>query len=180
MRTQPEDVAADDYQAAFVQAYEKYFSRVFAYIYNRLNSVEVAQDLTAEVFEKAYTKGHGLRERQAYVAWLFMIAKNTVAGYFRKRKREQAHLERIKQSFPRLTPPDEPVQRAIRNEAVAKIIAFSRLLSPREQELLSLKFDGELTNEEIARVMGMSAVNVRVTLFRALTKLRNKMKEMSD
>lgn len=172
--------AAGDYQAAFAQAYQTYFTRVFAYMYNRVNNVEVAKDLTAEVFEKAYTKGHELREPQAYAAWLFIIARNTVAGYFRRQKRHQRYLERIKQSLLRLRPPEEPAQGVIRDETVTKVMAQVRLLSRREQELLALKFDAELTNEEIAHVLGMSPVNVRVTLFRALAKLRTRMKEMGD
>ena len=40
------------YQAAFVQAYERYYTKVFAYVYSRVSNAEAAKDLTAEVFEK--------------------------------------------------------------------------------------------------------------------------------
>jgi len=178
MGTQGETLVASDYQEAFACSYRTYFTRVFAYIYNRVSDVEVAKDLTAEVFEKAYAKGHGLREQQAYAAWLFMIARNTVAGYFRQQKRQQRHLERMKQSLLGLKLPEELAQGAIRQETLAK--ALVRLLSEREQELLALKFDAGLTNDEIARVMGMSRVNVRVSVFRALAKLRDRLKEIAD
>lgn len=172
--------AASQYRAAFAKAYATYYSRIFAYIYSRLNSVEVAKDLTAAVFEKAYAKGCGLRDQQAFPAWLFMIARNTVAGYFRQRRRDHRYWEEIKGSFLGRTTVDEPSERAIHDETAARVMAFVRRLSPREQELLALKFEGELSNGEIARVMGMSPVNVRVSLFRALAKLRDKMKEMGD
>lgn len=54
-------------------------------------------------------------------------------------------------------------------------MAQVRTLSKREQDLLALKFDAELTYGEIARVMGMSEVNVRVAIFRAIRKLRQRM-----
>lgn len=165
-----------EYQEAFTQAFQAYYSRVFAYIYSRVSSVEVTQDLTAEVFEKAYLKGQGVRDPQAYRAWLFMIAKNTVAGHFRQQGRQSRGLKRIKESLS-LHRSSEPADRLILGEAVSRLMQHLHLLSAREQELLALKFDGELTNEEIARVMGMSAVNVRVSIFRALSKLRERMKE---
>lgn len=171
-------VGDPEYIEAFTEAYRTYYSRVFAYIYNRLNSVEVSQDLTAEVFEKAYLKGEAVRDPQAYRAWLFMIAKNTVAGYFRQQGRQRRSLDRIKESLS-LNPGyegSEPADRLMEKEAVCSLMEHLRLLSSREQELLALKFDGELTNEEIARVMGMSPVNVRVSIFRALAKLRERMK----
>ena len=53
------------YQAAFVEAYERYYTKVFAYVYSRVSNVEVTKDLVAEVFEKAYVKGHSVREPAA-------------------------------------------------------------------------------------------------------------------
>ena len=53
-------------------------------------------------------------------------------------------------------------------------------LPKREQEIIALKFDAELTNREIASVLSTSEVNVRVTIFRALRKLRDRMKNLSD
>jgi RNA polymerase sigma factor (sigma-70 family) len=52
-----------------------------------------------------------------------------------------------------------------------------RNLSRRDQELLSLKFEGELSYAEIARVLGLSDVNVRVSIFRALRRLRTLMEK---
>jgi len=165
-----------EYQEAFTQAYQTYYARVFAYIFNRVDSVEITRDLTAEIFEKAYLNGLELREPQAYRAWLFMIAKNTVAGYFRQQSKRRKGLERIKECL-RLQGGEEAIDRLIDAEIRSRLMDHVRLLRSREQELLALKFDGELTNQEIARVMGMSVVNVRVALFRALSKLREQLKK---
>ncbi len=52
-----------------------------------------------------------------------------------------------------------------------------RRLSQRDQDLLALKFDGELSDAEIGCVLKMSKVNVRVSIFRALRRLRSLMEE---
>src|SRR3970282_2931768 len=88
--------ARDGYQQAFIEAYECHYTKLFAYIYSRVGNVELAKDLTAEVFEKAYVKGHGVREAAAYTTWLFMIAKNVVIGHSRRQKRGNKGLHKRK------------------------------------------------------------------------------------
>src|SRR3990170_8245416 len=87
------------YQEAFVGAYQLYYTKVFAYVYSRVGNVEVAKDLAAEVFEKAYVKGHTVREPAAYGTWLFMIAKNVVIGHYRRQKRENNGIDKVKESL---------------------------------------------------------------------------------
>lgn len=165
------------YEAAFVEAYERYHTKVFAYIYSRVGNVEAAKDLTAEVFEKAYVKGHSVREPAAYTTWLFMIAKNVVVGHYRRQKREVNGISKIRESLWRAGGSSNPEDDALRGEAVSSLMAHVARLSQRDQELLALKFEGELSYTEISRVLRMSEVNVRVSIFRALKRLRELMKE---
>ena len=169
--------AADSYQRAFVEAYERHYTKVFAYVYSRVGNVELAKDLTAEVFEKAYVKGHSVREAAAYTTWLFMIAKNVVIGHYRRQKRENNGLSRVKESLWLSERPEDPEVTTLHGEAVSNLMRHLRRLSERDQELLALKFEGELTYTEISRVLGLSEVNVRVSIFRALKRLRNLMEE---
>lgn len=161
------------YRGAFLKAYELYYTKVFAYIYSRTSNVELTKDLAAEVFEKAYAKGSSVREPAAYVTWLFMVAKNVVVGHYRKQKRETRSLNRVKETVSLgESSMVDPEENAIRSEAVSLMMAKLRALSHRDQELLALKFDGELSYPEISRVLGLSEVNVRVSVFRALKRLR--------
>jgi len=167
--------AADDYQQAFVEAYEQHYTKLFAYVYSRVGNVELAKDLTAEVFEKAYVKGHSVREAAAYTTWLFMIAKNVVIGHYRRQKRENNGLTKMKDSLWLSDRPAEPEAGALQGEAVSNLMRHVRGLSGRDQELLALKFEGELSYVEISRVLGLSEVNARVSIFRALKRLRGLM-----
>jgi RNA polymerase sigma-70 factor (ECF subfamily) len=176
-RAGPRRSAHTGYQEAFVEAYQRYYTKVFAYVYSRIGNVEAAKDLTSEVFEKAYVKGHSLREPAAYSTWLFMIAKNVVVGHYRRHKREVNGINKIKESLWLSEQPPNPENDALLGEALSNLMVHLRQLSVRDQELLSLKFEGELSYAEIARVLHMSEVNVRVSMFRALKRLRDLMKE---
>jgi RNA polymerase sigma factor (sigma-70 family) len=63
----------------------------------------------------------------------------------------------------------------LHKERLASLSELVRQLPRREQEIIALKFDAELTNREIAGVLSTSEVNVRVTVFRALRKLRERL-----
>ena len=169
--------AADGYQQAFIRAYECHYTKLLAYIYSRVGNVELAKDLTAEVFEKAYVKGHSVREAAAYTTWLFMIAKNVVIGHYRRQKREANGLNKVKDSVWLSERPADPEADTLRGEAVSSLMRHLRRLSDRDQELLALKFEGELSYGEISCVLKLSEVNVRVSIFRALKRLRNLMEE---
>ncbi len=177
LRIQNARAAPDSYDSAFVQLYQSYYTRVFAFVYSRVANVELSKDLTAEIFERAYVKGHGLREPAAYGTWIFTIARNHVAGHYRRNKREMNSMDRVKDSLWLTDRPPDPEDRAVRSEQIDRLMRHFRLLPRRDQELLSLKFDAELTYTEIARVMEMSDVNVRVSIFRALKRLRDRLKK---
>ncbi|MBI2913272.1 MAG: RNA polymerase sigma factor [Chloroflexi bacterium] len=165
------------YDTAFVQLYQSYYTKVFAFVYSRVGNVELSKDLVAEIFERAYVKGHDLREPSAYGTWVFMIARNHVAGHYRRQKREMNGLDRVKDSLWLTEGPPDPESRALRSEQIQHLMRHFRTLPRRDQELLSLKFDAELTYAEIARIMGMSDVNVRVSIFRALRRLRDRLQK---
>ena len=169
--------AADAYQRAFIEAYESHYTKLFAYVYSRVGNVELAKDLTAEVFEKAYVKGHSVREAAAYTTWLFMIAKNVVIGHYRRQKRDNNGMNRVKDSLWLSERPHDPEANTLRGEAVSNLLRHLKRLSNRDQELLALKFEGELSYTEISRVLRLSEVNVRVSIFRALKRLRSLMEE---
>ena len=169
--------AGGDYQQAFIEAYERHYTKLFAYVYSRVGNVELAKDLTAEVFEKAYLKGHSVREAAAYTTWLFMIAKNAVIGHYRRQKRETNGMNKVKDSLWLSEGSTDPEADTLRGEAVSNLMRHLRRLSDRDQELLALKFEGELSYAEISRVLSLSEVNVRVSIFRALKRLRSLREE---
>ena len=86
-------------------------------------------------------------------------------------------MERIKGSLWLADRPQGPEDHVIRGEPIANLMRHFRMLPRRDQELLSLRFDGELANGQIAQIMRMTQINVRVSIFRALKRLRGRVQE---
>ncbi|HET9476501.1 MAG TPA: sigma-70 family RNA polymerase sigma factor [Dehalococcoidia bacterium] len=159
----------------FSDLYNEYFSKVLAYVYGRVQDKEVSLDIVSDVFEKAFIKKKSLRSPESFGSWLFTIARNEVSSHWRKEKpaakaAQEAAFENELHHQPR--GPEETILHREKLDALSLLV---RALPRREQEIIALKFDAELTNREIAQVLNTSEVNVRVTIFRALRKLRERM-----
>lgn len=157
----------------FSERYNDYFPRVFAYIYGRVHNVHITEDLVADVFERAFVKANTLRNDDAFSTWLFTIARNVIISNGRKRAREAIVDPDI---LKEITPSGASVESEIVNrEELSRVAEFLQDFPQREQDIIALKFDAELPNAQIAKIMNVSEANVRVILFRTLRKLRDKM-----
>ncbi len=157
----------------FSARYNEYFPRVFAYIYARVHNVHVTEDLVADVFERAFVKADTLRNADAFSTWLFTIARNIIISSGRKRSRETiVDPDVLKEIAPSSASVEGEV---INREEVRAIAMLLREFPQREQDIVALKFDAELPNAQIAKIMDVSEVNIRVILFRTLRKLRELM-----
>jgi RNA polymerase sigma-70 factor (ECF subfamily) len=144
---------------------------VLNYVLLRVDGEELAQDLTALAFERALAKLHTLRDERAFGGWLFRIARNVVAGYYRHR-RSPVSLDSLAEQ----PDPDVSVEGAlVHSEELEVLRETVSTLSEREQEIIRLRFVAGLTNRAIAKAMGLREGNVAVILYRALRKARDAM-----
>jgi RNA polymerase sigma-70 factor (ECF subfamily) len=160
----------------YADLYRQYLPRILNYVRLRVDGEDLAQDLTAEVFERAVARQHTLRRREAFGSWLFRITRNVVAGYYR-RHRPTVPLE-LAEEQPASNP--SPPEAMMRSEELARLRAALTVLSEREQEIVHLKFGGGLGNKEIAKVMRLRAGHVAVILYWALRKLRARLETTTD
>jgi DNA-directed RNA polymerase specialized sigma24 family protein len=116
-------------------------------------------------------KGREVREPAAYGSWLFTIAKNLIAGHYRRVTGSSIASSAQARSCASLNRRPGP-RIASFVTSVGKLIEFVRELPPRDRELISLKFDAELSNAEI---MGLTPLNIRVAIFRPLRRLPKRM-----
>lgn len=168
--------ADDARQTWFADQCGQYLPRVLNYVRLRTDGEDLAQDLTAEVFERAVDKQHTLRRPGAFGAWLFAIARTTVAGYYR-RHRSVVSLDRVAE-VPASDP--SPQEAVMRREELSQLIEAMEILPDREREIIRLKFAGGLGNQQIAKVLGLRAGHVAVLLYRALRKLRGHLQGGDD
>jgi RNA polymerase sigma-70 factor (ECF subfamily) len=157
----------------FAEKYRVFFPRVFAYVYGRVHNVHLTEDLVADVFERAFLKVDSLRNDEAFSTWLFTIARNVIISHGRKRYRETTIDPDV---LKEIAPSGASVEGDILlREELNTVARLLKDFPQREQDIVSLKFDAELTNSQIAQIMELSEPNVRVILFRTLRKLREQM-----
>jgi RNA polymerase sigma factor (sigma-70 family) len=152
----------------FESLYRSSRDDVFAYVATLLRDPAAAEDVTALAFERAYRRRLTFdRRRGQERAWLFGIARNAALDELRRRRRmatlvtEPGDLEQLGV--------DDGADVTLRRTAVRTAVAG---LSAREREIVALKFQGGLTNAEIARVLGVSETNAGSLLYRTMEKLR--------
>jgi len=141
---------------------------VHAYAISLLGNRTIAEDVTALAFERLYRSRSRLdRGRGIPKALLFAIARNAALDELRRIKR-QRNLD------PELSQPEDPrsVEAFERVERRALVRSALAGLPLREREVVLLKFHGQLSNEELAKALGVSASNAGTRLHRALTRLR--------
>jgi len=155
---------------AFSEKYRRYFPRVFAYVYARVGNVHLTEDLVSEVFERAFAKADSLRSDSAFSTWLFTIARNAIISHGRKYGRETIVDPEVMREIAPATASVEG--ELLQQEELQNVARLVREFPQREQDIISLKFDAELPNQQIADIMGLSEPNIRVIIFRTLRKLR--------
>ena len=152
----------------FAQQYQAYLPRVLNYVRLRTDDEALAQDLTALTFERALAKLASLRDEKAFGGWLFAIARNIIAGYYRRQRHEMPLESVADRPAPNISAESQVVQ----SEELETLRAALSHLSEREQEIIRLRFVAELPHRAIGKTMKLRSGNVAVILYRALRKLR--------
>ncbi len=160
---------------AFGVLYERYVDRVYNYIYYRTGNVHEAEDLTARVFYRALAHMDDYRQRGVpFAAWLYRIAHNLVANWHRDRSRHRD--VRLDDLLGLAEKGDGPERQVEQGEDAAALLTAIRTLPADRQQLLILKFVDEMSNAEIARVMGRSEGAIKSLYHRTLIVLRDELK----
>lgn len=159
----------------FEQIFRDYFSRIYNYIYLRVKDCYLADDLTADVFVKAY-QGFDRYDPQksSLSTWLYTIAYNTLVDYYRSTPSSRIPAEIPENLCAAIDIEGEYISR----EIVARVLKEINQLPDRQRELIFLKFILSTSNKEIAKVMEMSESNVSTSSYRILVDLRKKLKDI--
>lgn len=148
--------------------YVEQLPRVHNFFRYRVGLGAVAEDLTSVTFEKAWQSRHRYRrDRAAFTTWLFTIARNVATDHYRRR-RDDAPLAAAA-GVPGGPTPEELAERRSDAERLARLLERR---TPRDRELLALKYGAGHTNRDIARLTGLTESNVGTILHRAIAELR--------
>lgn len=146
---------------------------MYKYFRYRGDDSDTANDLASTVFERALAKLDSFDPRKAaFNTWLFAIAHNVIINHWKAQARSPI-LSTDLTDLPGNDPgPDE---RLLQQERLGALLTALRDLDEREREIVALKFAGALNNRQIASLVGLSASNVGVILYRALNKLKTRL-----
>jgi RNA polymerase sigma-70 factor, ECF subfamily len=158
----------------FERLYSEQAQPLFAFLAYRIGDRALAEDLVAETFERALRARHRFdRRRASKKTWLYTIGLNCLRDHQRRAAAERRALEKsavlsavVEQ--PALNPGSDQV------EARDAIRRGFEVLSDEEREAIALRYGGDLTVPEIAKVTGERLTTVEGRVYRGLHKLRDE------
>jgi RNA polymerase sigma-70 factor (ECF subfamily) len=161
-------------QHAFGDLYEAHAPVIFRYLFTHLDNPMDAEDLTCEVFLKAWQSLPKYVERGVpFLAFLFRIARNALVDHYRQNNRLEHKSTDDMDGYKAegVAEPVELVSNQLEHQYVLRILSKLR---PDYQNVLSLRFISELSPYETAQVMKRSVGAIRVLQHRALAALRDE------
>lgn len=157
----------------FEPLYKAYYSRIVGYLYQRVDSKELAYELTAQVF---YAALNNLKKYKAqgvpFGAWLFRIAANELNQWFRKNNARRT----INMNDEGLRELKEEVDEKSSHVIDKELFAALQYLEPDELELIDLRFFESRSFKEICEITGMGESACKMRIYRILEKLKTKFK----
>jgi RNA polymerase sigma factor (sigma-70 family) len=181
MHTGPEDmdiiarVLNGDHQSYSILV-ERYQSLVFTITLRYVKSREDAEEVSQDVFVKAYRSLADFKGNSKFSTWLYTIATTTSITFLRKKKLDVHSLdnEKVFETADRL----DGGMSANQIEQKSKVNMVNeaiKMLSPDDAQIITLFYKGEQTLEEIAQILGKEPNAVKVQLHRARGRLKDKM-----
>ena len=149
--------------------YEEYFDRIAHYIYVRIGDRHEAEDLAGEVFLKALESLKSYKERGIPMqAWLFRIAHNASVDHLRKKGRvTSVSIEEVT-----IMAREDPAAVAEKNIDMEKVREAMQKLTPKQREVVQLRFFGSLSSKEVGAILHKSDGAVREMQRAAVERLR--------
>lgn len=173
---------------AFGVLYERYVHKIYAFVIRRVGVANVAEDLTSDVFMKAFanrssfsrtvTVGlpHALGKAGGWSAWVYRIAQNRVTDYYRTKKDDVIFDTNVHDRAGQGRSTAEDIDNDILG---VQLEACLEKLGARDRLALTLKFYNDADNAEIAAALGVTPGNVAVIIHRALERCAKGLNKVS-
>jgi RNA polymerase sigma-70 factor, ECF subfamily len=154
----------------FEEIYDEHVVRIYRFLHARVGNRPDAEDLTAQVFMRAIEQLDTTREPAQITSWLYRVAANLAADYWRGFYR--LPLGGSDHVAPGWEPVDRPAQPAADGDGRAgvRVEQLLRRLPDHYREVLELRFLQRLSVAETAQRMGITHGNAKVLQYRALRK----------
>ncbi|HMO15954.1 MAG TPA: sigma-70 family RNA polymerase sigma factor [Pirellulaceae bacterium] len=151
--------------------------RLLRYVNQLLRDFELAQDVVQDALMQLHRQ-NPLPPENKISAWLYKVCRNRAIDVRRKENRMNAIQPHEINGQPDRIP--DPMSLVLKAETIHRIDRLVESLSESQQEVLRLRFQGELSYQEIADVTGLTASNVGVTLHKAILKIRERLVNLGE
>ncbi|MGQ9503152.1 MAG: sigma-70 family RNA polymerase sigma factor [Anaerolineae bacterium] len=159
-------------ETALAHIYDGHYLAIYRYLYRQLGDVDTARDLTADVFQRLLMALHtGKGPKNHLTAWLYRTAHNILVDHYRR----QQHRQHLPLAEEMIGDGDGPMEAVERHLLVEQLRRALQQLSPDQQQVIALKFLEDLSNEQVACIMGRSVGAVKALQHRALNTLQRQM-----
>ena len=160
---------------------EQYQHRLYRYLLFLTGNRALAEDLFQETWIRVLERGHQYNAKSKFESWLFAIARNLVIDVSRRKKITSLEELAVSESNQPFELPDEhsisPLQLLVSLES-KQTVQLSLLKIPANyREVLLLRFQEELSLEEISAVLATPISTVKSRLYRGLTVLKSALPE---
>lgn len=156
----------------FSKIYDQYVTKIYRFIYLKVSSQEVAEDLSSEVFVRTWetyrSESTKIENIQAY---LYQVARNIVADHYRTRK---VKIVSVEETIDIVDSAASLQDQAVLNLEMDRIQEALATMQDDHQNLIIWRYLDELSVPEIAQITGKTEDNVRVGIHRALQALKGK------
>jgi len=156
--------------AAFGLLYDRHVDAIYRYVYYRVRDDAEAEDLTSDVFMRALKAMPRYEPRQAFLAWLYRIARNAVIDRARRGNRQVSFEDALEHpNADQILDPDDQLLATSDNATLRGALAQ---LTPLQQEVIVLRYLEGYSTHEIAGIVGKREGTIRGIQFRAIGALR--------
>ena len=157
---------------AFGALYDRYFPRIYRFVYSRVHDRETAEDVTSEVFCKALGAiGRYRPSGHPFSAWLFRIAINAINDHYRAR-----HPTQDLDSGVAVADPQRPVaDQVVESSEAARAWAAIDELTPPQRAALTLKLGEDMMLAQIGEILGKSEGAVKLLVHRGIIGVRQRL-----
>ena len=164
---------------ALGELYDRFHDQIYRFCLYRLYTAEAAEDVTSEIFLNVARKIQTFQgeTEQKFRHWLFTIAANQVNAYIRKTKRRSELFTaavRTAESPPNINLHNQP---DIDWDTLYQAL---KQLKSTHQNIIIMRYVEDFSHEQIAAILSLKPVTVRVSLNRALKKLRKILQHSYD
>ena len=155
---------------AFGQLYDRYVTGIFRFIYVRVGSTQLAEDLTAETFLRALRSLHTFQwTGKDFAAWLTTIARNLMYDHFKSRRTKSEFATDV---FPEQADPGRgPEADALASLSNAELMQAVASLPDDQRDCVLMRFVQELSITETAQILGRSEGAIKQLQLRAVRSL---------